>query len=353
MKLYAILLPIFCINIHSSWAGTAEAGDPNATARAALQAELEDFSKPDWDRRTPNWERRFDHRTSAPTFAPEAGPALTEYREHLTIIADRRWGPVWHQAGTLDWRPRGRQERLAVNVFFPPGPSRGTLLFVHGYLSHAANLAYTYALFTNKGWTVVTLDLPGHGLSTGPRGDIGSFAEYGDAVAAWMDWVWKQNWSGPKVLMAHSLGAAASYEALTRPSTPRPDRVVFCAPLLRPRWYGALALGRALAGWAFPAVPSRFDWDGYLDGTTMPTHWFGELERWLDGLGRRKPTALPLTIYAAGRDKVVDTWWNVSELRRLVPGTRVVELPRYGHVFLASRSEREAFHETLFRDLGL
>jgi hypothetical protein len=216
MKAYAILFAFFCINIHFIEGEAAEA-DPAARTRTAIQAELEDFSKPGWDRRTPGWERKLEHRTSTLPFAPEAGPALTGYREHLAAIADGAWGPVWHQAGTIGWEPRGRQERLAVNVFVPPGPSRGTLLFVHGYLSHAANMAYTYALFTNRGWTVVTLDLPGHGLSTGPRGDIGSFTEYGDAVAAWMDWVWKQPWPGPKLLMAHSLGAAASYEALTRP----------------------------------------------------------------------------------------------------------------------------------------
>ena len=321
--------------------------DPKADVRLAVQAELEDFSRPDWNRRPASW-------TAEGVFAPPAGPALTRYRQRIIKEAGWKGGPIWHQAGTLPWTSReGEPGRLGVNVFFPPQPSKGTLLFVHGYLSHAVNFSYTFAYFTAKGYTVVTLDLPGHGLSTGARGDIGSFAEYGDAVALWMNWVWRQHWPGETLLMAHSLGTAACFEALGRPDTPRPDRIVFCAPLLRPVWFPALTLGDALVGWALRDLPSRFGWDGFLDGYTMPVHWFETLERWLDRLDRRPPQRLPLTIYAAGDDTVVDTWWNTAEYRRLVPNARIVVLPGKGHLFLSNTKDRAAFHERLGADLGL
>jgi alpha-beta hydrolase superfamily lysophospholipase len=321
--------------------------DPRASVRSSIQAELEDFSQPDWNRKPATW-------TAEHVFAPEAPPALTEYRKRMIREAGWKDGPIWHQAGTLPWTSReGVAGKLGVNVFFPLGTSKGTLLFVHGYLSHAVNFAYTYAYFLARGYSVVTLDLPGHGLSTGPRGDIGSFAEYGDAAAIWMKWVWKQNWPGPKILMAHSLGTAACFDALGRADTPRPDKIVFFAPLLRPVWYPVLALGDALAGWAFRDLPSQFGWDGFLDGTSMPIHWFEALRVWLDGLEKRRPEALPLTIYAGGHDDVVDSGWNVAEYRRLVPGVRIVELPAMGHLFVSSKSDRVAFHTRLWADLGL
>jgi alpha-beta hydrolase superfamily lysophospholipase len=329
------------------WEPAFGAGDPKAGVRAALQAELEDFSQPDWNRKPAVW-------TSTRIFAPEAGPQLTQYRDRMIHDAGWTGGPIWHQAGTIPWTSReGEAGRLGINVFFPLGPSKGTLLFVHGYLSHAVNFSYTFAYFTAKGYTVATLDLPGHGMSTGARGDIASFAEYGDAVALWMDWVWKQDWPGEKILMAHSLGTAACFEALERPGTPQPDQVVFCAPLLRTTWYPALTLGDFLFGWALKDLPSRFGWDGFLDGYQMPVHWFETLERWVDGLDRRQPRDLPLTIYAAGADTVVDTWWNSSEYQRLVPNVRIVDLPREGHLFLSNKGSREAFHERLAADLKL
>lgn len=327
--------------------------DPNADIRQQVQAELQDFSHPGWDLR--GADNYGDAATSGQlTFSPAVGPALTEYRRHLDSIAGGTWPAVWHQAGTILWTTRaGETEKLGVNVFFPRGPSKGTLLFVHGYLSHAANFAYTFAYFTARGWTVVTMDLPGHGLSEGKRGDIGVFAEYGDAVATWMNWVWKQNWHGPKWLMAHSLGAASCFEALERPTTPQPDKVVFISPLLRPVWYTLATVGDAIAGWAFPYFTSIFTWDQYLDGYAMPRHWFQALEAWLARLDQRRPMAFPLTIYAGTGDQVADTSWNLAEYHRLVPTAKIVELPEANHVFVSGKKERERFHSRLAADLGL
>jgi alpha-beta hydrolase superfamily lysophospholipase len=269
-------------------------------------------------------------------------------------VAGWTGGPVWHQAGTLPLVRAGRQaERLGVNLFVPAGPVRGTVLFVHGYMSHAANFAYTFAWFTARGWRVVTLDLPGHGLSTGPRADVDGFGEYGDAVAGWLDWVAIQSWPGPKVLVAHSLGTAACLEALRRPGTVRPDRVVFCAPLLKTAWYPVLSFGEASLGWWVKQVPSTFGWDGYLDGFVMPVHWFTALGQWLRAIETQRPLDLPLTIYAGDRDQVVDTGWNLAEYGRLVPGVREVVLPGKDHLFLSNREDREAFHRRLTADLGL
>lgn len=326
-----------------SAAPAASKSDPNEAVRTALQAELDDFSVPGWDKRTEDgaWP------VGAP-FVPEGRPATLIYRGHLKSVAD--WGPspVWHQMGFLPVTlSGGRSERLGVNVFFPQGPSKGTLLFVHGYMSHAANFAYTFSWFVARGWTVTTLDLPGHGLSTGPRADVASFADYGDAVRTWLDWAFAQPWPGPRVLLAHSLGSAACLEALRRPGTPRPDQIVFCAPLLRTDWYPALQAGEAALGWAVREFPSRFGWDGYLDGYVMPLHWFRALGSWLDSLTRQRPLDLPLTIYSGDKDDVVDEGWNRTEYSRLVPGARYVVLPGKGHLFLSNREDREAFHKAL------
>jgi alpha-beta hydrolase superfamily lysophospholipase len=336
-----------CLTAALALPAFSQTSDPRAPIRTALQAELEDFSLPGWDHKPATW-------SSDGVFAPAVGPALEQYRKRM--IRDAGWtgGPIWHQVGSIPWTSRaGVAGRLGVNVMVPLGPSRGTILFVHGYLSHAVNFSYTFAYFTAKGYTVVTLDLPGHGLSTGPRGDIGTFAEYGDAVVTWLNWVWKQNWTGPKILLAHSLGTAACFDALERPGTPRPDKIVFCAPLLRPVWYPVLALGDAVAGWAFRDLPSQFGWDGFLDGTSMPIHWFETLRHWLDGLDARKPMGLPLTIYAGTDDKVVDTGWNVPEYQRLVTGVKVFIMPGKGHLFMSDKSDRAAFHERLAADLNL
>lgn len=324
--------------------------DPAGPVRAGLQSELEDFALPGWNRK-PLVLAEIPHDSP---FVPAAGPAVTEYRRRLADDGEP-WGqgPVWHQMGTLPLVLGGRTEKLGVNVFSPAGASKGTLLFVHGYLSHSANFAYTFAWFVSEGWTVVTLDLPGHGLSTGPRGDVTDFKEYGDAVRVWLDWVDRQGWPGRRVLVAHSLGTAACLEALRRPGAPRLDQIVFCAPLLRPDWYPLLVFGEALLGGCLKELPSTFAWDKYLDGAVMPVHWFHALGLWLKTLETQPALDLPLTIFSGDRDDVVDEGWNRDAYRRLVPGARYVTLPGKGHLFLSDGRDREAFQVRLWETVAL
>jgi hypothetical protein len=114
-----------------------------------------------------------------------------------------------------------------------------------------------------------------------------------------------------------------------------------------------LALGEVSLGWLVKEVPSSFGWDGYLDGYTVPVHWFTALGRWLSRVEAQGPVDLPLTIYAGNRDQVVDTGWNLAEYRRLVPGVREVILEGKDHLFLSDENDRQEFHRRLSADLGL
>lgn len=336
----------FAMLVCLATAVSATPEDPSGGQRTALQAEVEDFSR-DWNRWTEGFEA-----VSGP-FAPAAGPKVEGYRQRLIKTADWTSRPVWHQMGLVPWVRGKTTEYLGVNVFLPASKPRGVVAVVHGYMSHALNFAYTFDWFTSRGWVVVTLDLPGHGFSTGKRADIESFADYGDAVTTWCRWIEDQGWEGPRVLIAHSLGTAASFEALRRPDAPRFDRVVFCAPLVRPDWYAGLSLAESLVSGWFSLMPSTFGWDGYLDGYKMPVHWFTALKAWLTTLEDQGPVNLPLTIYQGTRDTVVDEGWNLAEYRRLVPRAKQIVLPGKNHLFLTNKEDREAFHTRLTSELGL
>jgi len=302
--------------------------------------EPSDLTIPGWNTQAAPWPQPAD----GSPFVPPADDQTTAYRQGMLSIGPGWQGPIWHQMGYLPLALKaGGTDRLGVNIFAPPGKPRGTLLFLHGYMARAADFPFTLAWFASRGWVVVTLDLPGHGLSDGPRNDIDAFSTYGDAVSLWLDWAGRQGWPGPRVLVTHSLGAAATLEALRRPGAPTVDQIVFCAPLLRTTWYPALVVADTLiGGW----LPGLFSAD-----YQARAHWFFALEDWLKTLDGQPPLNLKLTVYAGTKDSVVEGSWNREKLLTLVPAARWVDLPGKDHWFMEDPADRLEFHERLEADL--
>lgn len=89
-------------------------------------------------------------------------------------------------------------------------PSRPPLALVHG--AGGSRLQWPAALRRLEGWTVYSLDLPGHGRSSGPgektiEGYVGRVLGWAEALRL-----------GPAVLVGHSMGGAiAMLLALTAP----------------------------------------------------------------------------------------------------------------------------------------
>ncbi|MDE2312744.1 MAG: alpha/beta hydrolase, partial [Elusimicrobia bacterium] len=71
---------------------------------------------------------------------------------------------------------------LGVNVLVPQGVPVGTMFQLHGYLANSLTFAAVDAEFLKRSWVVSAMDLPGHGMSQGSRGDIDHWSRYGDAV---------------------------------------------------------------------------------------------------------------------------------------------------------------------------
>lgn len=100
------------------------------------------------------------------------------------------------------------------------------VLLVHGWEGHAGQLQSFVEPLTARGFSVVAVDLPAHGHSSGRTTSVRDFADALAAVAAQV---------GPiHAVVAHSLGAAATALALgpRRPKGGRlqAERVVLLAP---------------------------------------------------------------------------------------------------------------------------
>ncbi len=253
--------------------------------------------------------------SSAPE--PSAAGAVAAYL--------RRYGldlpGVPHRFGALE----AGGYRIATHLY-RPAEARGSVLLVHGYLDHSGLLAPLIRRCVADGYAVVAFDLPGHGLSSGARGDIDEFATYARVID---DLLGRLGPQLPRPLHAvgHSTGRAALYEHLRGAGSGALARVVFLAPLVRSAYWHLSRAGHALAEPFLASVPRRYRENssdpGYLAAVrsdplrieTLPLGWVSAHQAWVDRVLSDSPLGRPLLVVQGTADDVVDWEFNLEFLR--------------------------------------
>src|SRR5205085_760988 len=96
--------------------------------------------------------------------------------------------------------------RLALRRQSPPGPPRGTVLFVHGWGDYTGRWSAQAAWLAGRGLAVYGCDQRGHGRTAGPRGHVDRFAQYLSDLAGLRKLAAAES-PGPQLLMGHSFGS--------------------------------------------------------------------------------------------------------------------------------------------------
>lgn len=276
-------------------------------------------------------------------------PELAEYRARAARLEPgyRYRGEM--ELGTIPWR---RGSLGAVLLLPPEGVApRGTILAWHGYLSYSLYTLPALYRIAATGWAVLALDLPGHGFSSGERGNIQDFSQYAEASAGVLDWIEGQGaWSlrRPYLVMGHSAGGAAAIESLLRET--RLQGGILLAPLVIPLRAGEAVLAANLLGPFVVSVAPPFGQDGYLDAGRVPLQWVRALGRQEGRLARAKGPALPVLILHATADRVLDWQRGEAVLERIFPAARSERLEGAGHVAFFNRGEAQAASLALILD---
>lgn len=113
---------------------------------------------------------------------------------------------------------------LQVSMHHADDP-RAILLLVHGFGEHSGRYGRTIRFLTDRGITVATYDLRGHGSAPGPRARVAMETHIADNLAvrdAVVEWCRSAGGAGaeglPRLLMGHSMGGLIAGEsALRRP----------------------------------------------------------------------------------------------------------------------------------------
>lgn len=105
---------------------------------------------------------------------------------------------------------------LVLHTWSPTPDPRGVVVAVHGIGGHGAPFRHLAEGLAPLGWAVWAPDLPGHGLSPGPRGWVPAWGALGAAVAAALGRAGSELPGIPLVLLGHSLGGTVCLDLLLR-----------------------------------------------------------------------------------------------------------------------------------------
>lgn len=216
--------------------------------------------------------------------------------------------------------------RVAVQVFGPANPV-ATVVAVHGYYDHTGLMRPLIEHLLSRGFTVVSVDLPGHGLSSGARVEIRDFAEYGaavrDATVACAPYV-----PSPLFAVGHSTGCAGFIEWYYGGGADVFRKMVFIAPLIRSALWYPSKLGY-LIGTGWLTEPRRwyrkstgdrayvpFQKNDPLGHDRFPMSWSSALYAWEKRLRGYPAVTVPVLVIQGTADNTVNYRHNIPFLEK-------------------------------------
>jgi len=252
---------------------------------------------------------------------------------------------------------------LRYRLYPAQGPSRGTVVYVHGIQSHGGWYVASCRHLAGVGWQVAFLDRRGSGLNERERGDCPSFRR----LIADLDEFIRARCPQPPPLIAVSWGGKLAV-ALEQMHPGRTAGLALLTPGLCPRIRPPLrqrlriALSRLIRPTRrfaiplddpelFTAVPywQQFIRDDPLALRQATARFLVESVR-LDWFLRRcrAKLTIPVLLALAGQDRIIDNRRTRDFLERLAPESLLVkEYPQAQHTL-----EFEPDTEDFFRDLS-
>ena len=264
-------------------------------------------------------------------------PPIKQYFEYYGLNFEDKMELVAHSFGLIE---AGGYQIACHYYQQKSSANRECVLIIHGLYDHAGlynNLIESCLL---SGLDVLIFDLPGHGLSSGQRGAIGSFEEYQVVLK---DVAAHFSFANITALIGQSTGAAIVMHYLF--DYPQAKlKAVLLAPLLKPyRWRQTKILYSVLKG-LVKRVPRRFsknnaderflqfiEHDDPLQCKYTHLSWVASLIGWVDGFKYFKSNRSDVLVIQGKNDNTVDWKNNMPVIQKKLINAKVEYIDGAGH----------------------
>lgn len=304
---------------------------------------------------TPDQLRRCLPAFAFATSMPAAG-LLQQYRRYYGLDFENRIAGLQVTLGQV--HVAGFD--IAVQSFRPQHP-RASVFVVHGYYDHVGIFDHLIESLLQQNYAVLAFDLPGHGLSSGPRATIFNFHQYQPVLGRIIQLAQGQL-PAPWHFAAQSTGAAIVCEYLLNFSA-TPTRnpftsAVLLAPLVRPvNWRFNSRVHTLVSPFSdfidrkFTANSNDVDFLQFSRGADplqprqLSTRWVGALKQWIPFLERHEAIDFPLLIIQGEQDETVDWRHNTQLLQTKFDPAELYLIPEMRHQVV---NESEAIRARVF-----
>ncbi|WP_231759302.1 alpha/beta hydrolase [Microbulbifer elongatus] len=213
---------------------------------------------------------------------------------------------------------------------------KGTLFICHGYFDHTGIYGSAIRFGLERGYNVVAVDFPGHGLSSGEPVAIDTFMQYREVLEALLSRA-REKMPEPWHAMGQSTGGATLLAYLQFSHWQPFDRVMLLAPLVRPaNWHlrkWMFYLGRFL----LPHPSRGFNINTHdaefarrqahrdpLQSPVMSIRWLGAMVDWLKLFPKSSRNPKSILVVQGTDDKTVDWRYNMGVIGDRFPNSKRV-----------------------------
>ncbi|MCP4160649.1 MAG: alpha/beta hydrolase [Deltaproteobacteria bacterium] len=237
---------------------------------------------------------------------------------------------------------------------FVPENYKSIVIIIHGYLDHSGNLKNLINKLTKKKFAVAVFDLPGHGLSSGKRADIGNFTQYVSVLDDFCSII-KENFKGDINFIGHSTGCSVIFDYLhhNRYETSRFGKVVFVSPLVRSYMYKLSKVGVFISKIFISNISRNFskgpsgdpdycrfiELEDPLQARKIPLGWLNAMFNWNKRVKSFTKIDKSVLIFQGESDTVVDYEYNINFFKEKVSKVDVVYFKKGKHHLLNETSD--------------
>ena len=235
----------------------------------------------------------------------------------------------------------------------------GIAIIVHGYYDHVGLYGHLIRYCLEQNLDVYCFDLPGHGLSTGPRASIDSFQNYQTALDEFIAQICPAQ-AQQRCLFGQSMGGAIIMDHLlsnfagqnTSPYT----KVALFAPLVRPaawpinKWVFALLRHftreqkRSFAKNSHDVDFLEFVKNDPLQASVLPIAWVAAMADWVVRFVDLAPCELEVLVLQGTHDSTVDWKYDLGIIReKFAPKILSLDAARHHLV-----NESEPYRQKMF-----